>query len=184
MASDTLALEKLYADVIDRFAGEGTICDNLFGWRTPQQQVIGPRIVWVPGDAGGSAGEDGPARNPGRNPRPIGTLRELFHVIISASDSSAPENELLQYKATRLLRDAWHRAVYLSARGTFQLKSEGWVIDKNERRFGTALRVVVEIQSMIPDEPLVGVPVDTVALLEITALDATDTLTVSPADVP
>lgn len=184
MAADTLALEKLYNDVVDRFAGEGTICDNLFGWRIPAQQVIGPRIAWVPGDPSGSAGEDGPARNPGRNPRPIGTLHELFYVVISASDASAPENEFLQYKATRLLRDAWHRAVYLAARGTFQIKSETWVVDKNERRFGSALRVVCTIQSMIPDEPLVGVPVDTVAQLAITSLDATDNLTVSPADEP
>ena len=182
--ADTLALEKLYTDVVALFAADGTSCTHLFGWRAPAQQVIGPRIAWVPGDASGAVGQDGPARNPGRNPRPIGTLHELFQAVVSSSDPSDPENELLQYKATRLLRDAWHRAVYLSAHGTFQIRSEAWVIDKNERRFGTALRIVCEIESMIPDEPLPIAPVDTVAVLALDELDQTDTLTVSPADAP
>jgi hypothetical protein len=182
--TDTLALEQLYNDVVARFTAEGTTCDNLFGWRVPAQQVLRPRIAWVPGDPSGSVGQDGPARNPGRNPRPIGTLRELFHVIISSSDLTAPENELLQYKATRLLRDAWHRAVYLAARGTFAIQSETWIVDKNERRFGTALRIVCSIESMIPDEPAATAPVDTTAVLTVDALDQTDTLTVSPADAP
>jgi hypothetical protein len=184
MATDTLALEKLYRDVVELFAGEGTQADNLFGWRIPAQQVIGPRIAWVPGDPSGKAGQAGAARNPGRNPRPIGTLYEKFHVVISAQDPTDPENELLQYKATRLLRDAWHRAVYLSARGTFALDSEDWDQTAKERRFGTALIIVCTIQSMIPDEPLVAVPVDTGAVIAVSTLDTTDTLTVSPADEP
>jgi hypothetical protein len=182
--ADTLALEQLFTDVVARFAGDGTSCANFFGWRAPAQQVVGNRIAWVPGDPAGSVGQDGPARNPGRNPRPLGTLRELFHVIISSSDPSAPETELLQYRATRLLRDAWHRAAYLSARGTFQIRSEAWVIDKLERRFGTALLLVCEIESMIPDEPLASAPVDTVAVIAVSELDQTETFTVSPADAP
>lgn len=182
--ADTLALEKLYQDVVARFTAEGTSCTSLFGWRIPAQQVIGSRIAWVPGDQSGNAGQDGPARNPGRNPRPLGTLNELFTVIISSSDPTDPENELKQYKATRLLRDAWHRAVYLAARGTFAIQSETWIIDKNERRFGTALRVVVAIQSMIPDEPIETAPVDTSAVINVATLDQTETLTVSPADAP
>lgn len=182
--ADTLALEQLFSDVVARFAGDGTACANLFGWRAPAQQVIGPRIAWVPGDASGTVGQDGPARNPGRNPRSIGTLRELFQCVISSSDPTDPENELLQYRATRLLRDAWHRAVYLAARGTFQIRSEAWLIDKNERRFGTALRIVCEIESMIPDEPLPIAPVDTGAVIAVSALDQTETFTVLPADAP
>lgn len=182
--TDTLALEKLYGDVVTLFAAEGTNCSNTFGWRAPAQQVIGPRIAWVPGDASGSVGENGIARNPGRNPRSLGTLHELFQVVISSSDPSDPENEMLQYKATRLLRDAWHRAVHRSARGTFQIRSEAWVIDKNERRFGTALRIVGAIESMIPDEPLPIAPVDTVADLTVASLDHIEMQTVSPADAP
>lgn len=182
--ADILALEKLYGDVVALFAAEGTNCTQLFGWRAPAQQVLGPRIAWVPGDAGGSVGQDGPARSPGRNPRSLRTLHELFQVVISSSDPSDPENELLQYKATRLLRDAWHRAAFLSARGTFQIRSEAWVIERNERRFGAALRIVCEIQSMIPDEALPIAPVDTVADLTVASLDQIEMQTVSPADAP
>ena len=183
--ADTLALEKLYQDVVARFAAEGTACDNFFGWRVPAQQVLRARIAWVPGDPSGSiVGEESAARNPGRNPRPIATLRELFQVIISAADLTAPENELLQYKAARLLRDAWHRAAYLAAHGTLKLVSETWIVDKNERRFGASIRVVCAIESMVPDEPLETAPVDTSAVINVATLDKTETLTVSPADAP
>lgn len=182
--TDTLALEKLYNDVVARFALDGTVCTNAFGWQVPAQQVIGNRIAWVPGDPSGNAGVDAPPRNPGRNPRSLGTLRELFHVIISGSDTSDLNNELLQYKATRLLRDAWHRAVYLSAYGTFQIRAETWLTEKKERRYGTALRVVCELESMVPDEVQTGAPVDTVAVVPVSVLDVTETLTVSPADAP
>lgn len=182
--ADTFALENLYNAVVARFTAEGTVCNNVFGWRTPAQQVIGSRIAWVPGDPAGNIGVNGPARNPGNNPRSIGTLHELFQVIVSSSDPSDPTNELLQYKATRFLRDAWFRAAYIAARGTFQIQSEAWIIDKNERRFGAALRIVCEIQSMIPDEPAPTAPVDTSAALTVDALDQTETLTVSPTDTP
>lgn len=182
--ADILALEKLFTDVSARFVAEDTGATNEFGWRVPAMQVIGARIAWVPGDPSGSAGETGAARNPGRNPRSLATFHELFHVIISAQDPSAPEDEALQYKRTRLLRDAWYRAVYLAARGTFSIKAERWVVDKMERRFGTALLVVCSIQSMVPDEALQGVPADTVAVIATSELDVTETKTISAADVP
>lgn len=182
--ADTLALEKLYTDTIALFDGEGTICENVFGWRTPANQRVGNRIAWVPGDPRGNAGEDAPARNPGRNPRPLATLRELFTCYISAQDPADPENEELQYKTTRLLYDAWRRAIYLAAHGTFAIKSTSWEIDKNERRFGTTLVCVVAIESMIPDEPLVAVPVDTAVRLTTTELDQSEVKNVSAADVP
>jgi hypothetical protein len=182
--AETLALEKLYDDVRALFTGEGTICTHTFGWRTPANQRIGTRIAWVPGDPRGNAGEDAPARNVGRNPRPIATLRELFTCYISADDPDDPENEALQYRATRLLYDAWRRAMYLSAHGTFAIRSTSWEIDKNERRRGACIVCVVALEAMIPDEPLVSVPVDTKIHLTTTELDASDEQDISPADVP
>lgn len=177
--ADTLALEKLYADVVAQFAADGTTADQPFGWRPDVQQVIAPRITWQPGDASGSLGKMAPPRNPGRNPRPLGTLLELFTCVISAQDPTDPEDELKQYKLTRLLYDAWYRAVYLNAYGTFSIERSDWVRVGviTQRRFGTAIRVVGTIQSMIPDAVLDSVPVDTVAVIGVSELNVTQTQT-------
>ena len=157
-----LALERLFNAVTASFAADQINAVNVFGWREVAQHPYGPRIVWQPGDTTNSVGTTGPARNPGGYPRALGTLNELFTVIISAEDESEPENELKQYHIVRMLRDAWYRAVYNAAYGTFQVRSESWTTDKNERRAGASLRLVCEIQSPIvdalPDEPLIGNP--------------------------
>lgn len=178
---DTLALEYLFLAVRARFIAEGTPAENLFGWRVSAQQVVGDRIAWKPGDQTGKAGRSAPARNPGRNPRPIGTLLELFTVEISASDPTAPEDELAQYVAARLLRDAWERAVYLAAHGTYAIESQDWIDSAKERRFGAAMRIVCTIQAVVPDAPLLGAPLDVGAVLTLAELDQTDTETIPAA---
>lgn len=182
--ADTLALEALYDAVVAQFAADGTIAKQPFGWREVAKYPVGARIAWVPGDPRFNVGADGPARNPGRNPRPIGTLHELFQCVISANDPSAPEDERAQYKATRLLYDAWRRAVYLAARGTFTIESQEWLGDKTQRRFGTAIRVVCSIEAMIPDEPFATAPVDVGADIAVSELDVTETTTATAADAP
>lgn len=184
--ADTLALEKLYADVVAQFAADGTAADQPFGWRPETQQAIVPRITWQPGDASGSLGKIAPPRNPGRNPRPLGTLLELFTCTISSQDPSDPENELKQYKLTRLLYDAWFRAVYLNAYGTFTIERSDWIRVGviTQRRYGAAIRVVGTIQAMIPDAELQGVPVDTVAIVGVSSLNETETQTDAAGDAP
>jgi hypothetical protein len=172
---DTLALENLFDAVVARFAAEGTVVLSVFGWRTPAEQTVTARVAWVPGDLAGNLGEVGGAKQPGRNPRPIATLFELFTCTISAFDASAPNDERLQYKATRLLFDAWLRAVYLAARGTFKLKSQNWIIDKTQRRHGTALQVVCAIEAMVPDEAFGVAPADTRAVITVEELDVSET---------
>lgn len=185
-----LALEVLYEAVVARFADEGP--DNVsqpFGWRYPAQQHVGPRIVWVPGNPYGAAGVSAPARNPGRVPRPLATYLENFYVIVSSQDESEPENERLQYRTTRILRDQWHRAVYLAAHGTFLIESEEWLTDKNERRFGTALLIVCTIEAAILDILPGDVPTNafapdgTGAEVDVSLLDVTEKLIVAPTDV-
>lgn len=149
-----LALPKLFTDVsaLVTATTPGVVC--AFGWREPYKHVAGAsaaRLVFVPGDANGSLGEDLPARNIGRNPRPIATLGELFHVFVTAYDASAPENELAQYKAARILFDEWRRAMHVAAHGTFEIQSARWNTDKTERRYGAEIVVTCAIQSMIPD---------------------------------
>jgi hypothetical protein len=143
----------------------GTPVPNRFGWREPAKRGASPRITWVPGDDGsGALGDVSPARAPGRTPsRPLGTLHELCTVYIEGVDASGLEDERKQYAATRILFDAWYRAVHLAAHGTFEIRSSGWVIETKERRHGAAIRVVLAIDAMLPDAALTPAPVDTAA---------------------
>lgn len=169
----TLALLKLYDDVTARFAAEGTPISMGFGWRTRVEKLLrSPSIAWIPGD-GATVGEWAPPRNPGRNPRPLGTLLELCTVQIVGRDNRAPEDERAQYEATRLLFDAWYRAIYLAAYGTFEIVSTEWVVDQELRRSGAAIRCVFTIQAMIPDAPL-GSVTDASAVADVSVLDVTE----------
>lgn len=175
--ADTWALTKLYDDVVARFALEDLDVPNLFGWREPARKVeTGNRIVWYPGDPRGDLGELAGARYPGRNPRSLATLNELFTVEITASDASSPETERSQYLAVRDLFDAWYRAVHLAASGTFKIISNEWVIDKKERRHGACIRVVASIEAMIPDTEITTAPVDTSASIDVDELDESENL--------
>lgn len=179
--AEILALEHLFDAVVARFTAEGTAGTHVFGWREPaKQSPPGPRVAWIPGDPSGTAGAAVAARNPGGNPRSIATYEELFTVEISANDAASPENERAQYHAVRMVRDAWHLAVYKAARGTFQIRSETWIIDRKERRHGAALRIVVELQGTIPDVAQTGAPVDTGANIAVQKLDNTENLEVPP----
>src|SRR5215471_19128547 len=151
-AAPVLELELLYDAVVQRFLVEGPIgVEQPFGWRFVAQQHVGPRIVWVPGSPVGAMGRIAPPRNPGREPRSLGTLLEQFYVVISSQDPTAPEDERLQYRTTRLLHDYWYRAVYHASHGTFELQLLEWQTEKLERRFGTAIVVVGTIQAALLD---------------------------------
>lgn len=178
--ADTLALENLFNAVVSRFATEGTFVPNFFGRRQVDQSARsnpGDRIVWYPGDPRGKLGEYGPAKQPGRNPRSLATLAEMFTVEITAADQSALTNDLAQYKACRLLLDTWKRAVYLAARGTYSVIDSEWVITKKEAQHGATVRLVLAIDAMVPDEERPTAPVDTVAVVATSALDNTETNT-------
>src|SRR5690348_9983527 len=109
-----LAYEQLIADVREDFATRELACEVLFGWRVPTQNLTKDRVVWVPGDhTSGDIGAVTAAKWPGRNPRPLATLGEIFTVfILGYPPETAAEVEEEQYRATRLLFDAWHGAVY------------------------------------------------------------------------
>lgn len=170
------ALPALFDAVVAQFSEDCTEVANDFGWREWSKHKRGDsRIVWIPGDETDSAGEMRPARNPGGNPRSIGTLGELFQCRIEAFDPSAPENERKQYEATRALYDAWYRAVYLSAHGTFTIESLTWNTSKNERRHGASLIVVCEIEALVPDSAYAFAPDDTEAQILTSVEDVTET---------
>lgn len=187
------ALPSLFQAVVARFAVEGPwlvapVLDppaagvpvpNVFGWKKPEQQMLrGNRIIWVPGDdESGAVGTYLPARAPGQNPRALARLGELFTVYIVAEDKSQPENELAQYSAARALHDAWFRAVYLAAHGTYQLAGPKWVGESKERRRGAALRILGTIEAPLPDVIHDFVAADAHAEVEVEELDQTETFT-------
>ena len=171
------ALPTLFDAVVARFDTDSTNVDQAFGWREPQKHKgERARIVWVPGDEGGNVGDIRSARNPGGNPRSIGTLGELFTVYIAANDPRAPENERAQYEATRALFDAWFRAAYLAAHGTFAVTSATWNTSKNERRHGAEMICVCWVEALIPDAPYTFVPVDADAEIDVSLQNVTETV--------
>jgi hypothetical protein len=201
----TLAVENLFNVVTASFTTDGINAVNLFGWREPTKHPFGPRIAWVPGDPSNSAGLTTAPRGPGGVPRSLGMMRELFTVYFTAQDPSDPENELVQYHIVRNLHDAWFRAVYHAAHGTFWIRSETWETKRSERRHGATLRVVCEVLAPIldrlPDPPLIGDGIDqdlvtdavadavdndtTLGLgVEVDELDVTETVEIVPGELP
>lgn len=172
-----LALKTLFDAVVERFDAESTECAMSFGWKEPAKLAVSARITWAPGDQSGSVGDVGPARQPGRNPRPLATLRELCTVSVQAYDPSAPTDESSQYEATRLLYDAWYRAVYLAARGTFEVVSTQWVRPRSGMTHGCAIQTVIAVDAMIPDAPLVTAGVGAEITTELLDVAETDAIT-------
>lgn len=191
-----LGLVWLFEEVSARLAADGTPVTSQFGWRIPAQHPYGNRIAWVPGDPTGVLGQLAPPRNPGQTPRSLATLNEVFTVIINGQDPADPENEIKQYEICRYLHDAWFRAVYQVAYGISAIRAEQWITDKLERRHGAALRVVCELQTVIPDTPfpdqvpppVVEYPPDgdprLAADLTVTELDVDELIHVTGDDPP
>lgn len=184
-----LAIDVLFDDVEARFELDGTNVPNLFGWKTPAQQIVnGDRILWVPGDDGSNVGQILPPRSPasdGTRPRWLATLEELFTIVIIAADQSQLENERAQYRAVRYLYDAWFRAAHLSLHGNFRIVSNKWNTSKKVLPHGAELRVVIAVRAMIPDVAHKAVPVDATAVIDVHQLDVTETLTIpNPEEIP
>ena len=172
-SASSLALPLLFEQISARFAREGSAAVFAFGWREPSKRTKDLRVVFVPGDDG-DVGELAVARQPGRLPRPLATLEELVTVYLEAFDPSSAENELVQYTSARLLFDAFTRALYHAARGTFSMRSIRWVDNPNERRHGATMRLVIALDAMVPDLPASTVA-PTVSENETAVLTATNT---------
>lgn len=161
--TDVLALERLYNLVsVSLTSSDFGPVAHPFGWREPTKRAHrnGARIIWVPGDdENGDVGEFKAPKYPGRLPRPIATVDELFTVYVEADDPTAPESEIAQYKATRLLSDAWWSAAYAVAHGTIKIVRASWVIDKRERRHGATMRLLCTVEAMVSDARSSGVEV-------------------------
>jgi len=173
------ALLHLLGQVEARFAADELAVANVFGWRAPTGKLAtGDRILWTPGDPSKALGQIGPARQSQTgNPRSLATLHELCTCLILGADLAGKEDERLQYARARAIYDAWLRAVYLAARGTFTVISSKWVRVPTERVHGLGIQVVFAIDAKIPDAAKQLAPVDVGADLDVEQLDHTDNLT-------
>jgi hypothetical protein len=184
-AMSTLALENLFNQVVTSFQADGIHAVNVFGWREPTKHPGGPRIAWVPGDPSNAAGVSTAPRGPGGFPRALFSFKELFTVYFTAQDPSDPENEQVQYHIVRNLHQAWLRAVYHIAHGTFTIRSEGWETKRSERRHGATLRLVCEILApvldILPDPPLIGDGVDQINIVDAVQDAINHGTTIEPA---
>ena len=142
----TLALEHLYLEVKAAMELLPQV-QVLFGWREVGKHVVNQRrVVFVP-----DAGSVDAAIQPGRVPRPLATLYEGFTVYCSAWDKTAFEDELLQYKAARLLFDSFYAHCYRVAMQTFVVDSVDWDTTRTERRHGACLIAKCTVQAELPD---------------------------------
>lgn len=148
-----LAIPTLYDRVAARFLAEGTNVPMAFGWNAASTQLRSDaRIVWIPGDQSGNLGRIGAPKYPGQDQ--LRTLFELVTVEIVTADTTALDDERAQYRSARLLHDAFIRAVHLSAVGTYQITSDGWMSGDRNRRYGAGIRLVLEVQAPITDDAL------------------------------
>jgi hypothetical protein len=153
----TWPVSALYTSLVARVAAEGPLdCDVVFGWRAPaRSRLKRRRIAVIPGDESGSVGEiapGGPSSGDGVY-RALATLRELVTIECEANDPSAPEDELAQYRAARALYDVAVRGAMLAMPGRVRVSSTEWETRRTERRHGALLRVVLELDAVIPDAP-------------------------------
>lgn len=186
--ADTLGLEHVYNTIVAAYAAESDATPHSFGWeQVPRQLQSRARILWVPGDPGGSVGSDGPPRDPGAAPaRPLASLRELFHVYIHGWDSTQPKtNELAHWRAARFAYDTWRRHFYNATHGVGWIDSLNWnpSTRPNEFRHGATILVVGAILSVIPDaQDELITPVD--GSVSLTELDVTESITIDNGAAP
>lgn len=150
----------------------------------PRQHALEARIVYVPGDDSASVGELGAAKYPGNNPRSIATLNEAFRVYLDARDASAPTDDRTQWKAARLLFDAWYRTVFLVAEGTIQVRAVKWRSERAEGHGGDGMIVTCVIGSKVPDAPDDEADVDTGVILDVENGSTIEELIIPEGHVP
>lgn len=160
------ALPLLFADVKSFLAVASPGTNVVFGRRQPAQQVNqgtgrAARVVFQPGGPDGRAGafEGAKIHRQGlgtRKPRSLATFRELVTVYVWGCDSSSPNDETKQYEAVHAILDQTIRAIYKSpnvGHGSYKMSGPQWLdATRTERRFGSEIFFLLEIESAILDE--------------------------------
>lgn len=151
-----VAVTYLYDRVKEFFEEEDLGTSFVFGWGKAWEQLNegrggGNRIVWEPGDATGGLGNIVAPRRIGGNPRQLANVQETFTVTIWGYDRTNKHDHRAQYIATRMLYDAWYRAMHHVGHGTFTIVSQTWVEPARLSNYGAAIQVVCTVRAPIID---------------------------------
>lgn len=149
----------VYEQVVALFAARAGCSDIIFnfGWREQNKRVEGnvrSRVTFVPGDPSGKLGKLNMAKYPGPGaeaPRNLGSLDELITIYCYAMDRDNPEDELLNYNATRLLWDDVYAALWRVYHGHFSIDDIAYSHKALERRSGCEIRAIIKAIAPIPD---------------------------------
>ena len=136
-----MSLPQLFDAVKARLEAAGVTAEVVFGERQPPQQLNqgtgrANRVVFAPGDDAGNLGTyDAPVK-PGRAARSLWDWMLLARVYVWAYDPSAPEDEIVQWKAVVELHDLVIEAIHAFCSAFYAPTSPKNVAKPNERRFG------------------------------------------------
>ncbi|WP_437647862.1 hypothetical protein [Sorangium sp. So ce362] len=152
-----MSFTDLYRHVKARLASAEVTAEVLFGRREPAKQTNqgagrANRVVFVPGDDGGSlGGYDAPVK-PGRNPRSLWDWMFVGRVYVWAYDPAAPNDEVAQWESLVELHDFVLEAIHSYTAG-FYLPSAPRLLGTTERRFGEEVVFLLEHR-----QPVVATP--------------------------
>jgi hypothetical protein len=143
-----VSFTDLYRHVQQRFTDAGITAEVVFGRREVAKQINqGPgranRVVFAPGDDGGSlGGYDAPVK-PGRNPRSLWDWMFIGRVYVWAYDPAAPNDEAANWESLVDLHDLVLEAIHSYTAG-FYLPSAPRLLGTIERRFGEEIVFLLE----------------------------------------
>jgi len=152
-----MSLANLYEHVKAQLPLAGIDAEVRFGEREPARQTQGPglgnRVVIAPGDEAGNLGTyDAPVK-PGRNPRSLWDWLLLGRVYIWAYDGSAPDDELVQWRAVVDLHDCVVEAIHRFSAAFYKPMAPKNVAKPNERRLGKEIVFLLELRQPVLATP-------------------------------
>ncbi|WP_437279344.1 hypothetical protein WME90_01950 [Sorangium sp. So ce375] len=152
-----MSFTGLYRHVRDHLANAQVTAEVVFGRREIGKQINqganrANRVVFAPGDEGGSIGGYEPPVKTGRNPRSLWDWMFVGRVYVWAYDPAAPNDEVANWESLVELHDFVLEAIHSYAAG-FYRPSAPRLLGTTERRFGEEVVFLLESR-----QPVVATP--------------------------